>query len=150
MTVSGNGSTWHNTVDMIVGMNGTGTLNITDDGLVSVVGSLTIDSDGDGDSFVRMGTGGMLAVFGQGYTSITNFLALTEGTDAIQYCDGTDWSNISGAVAGTDYRLEYINDGDLNGFTMLTVFAAVPEPSSVVMILVGIGALLVVRRRSIK
>jgi T5SS/PEP-CTERM-associated repeat protein len=147
VTVDGADSTWMNSDDLLVGSRGNATLNITDGGLVSVVGELMIDYDGDGDSFVNMATGGMLALEGDADDSIGQFLGLVGGTDAIRYWDGGAWAHISGATAGSDYTLEYLTDGQLSGFTMLTVMTAVPEPSTIVLILVGLGALLVVRRR---
>jgi T5SS/PEP-CTERM-associated repeat protein len=147
VTVDGTGSTWTNGRKLTVGDSGSGVLTITDSGLVSVVGQLMIDYDGDGDSFVNMGTGGMLALEGEADDSIGQFLGLVGGTDAIRYWDGGAWSHISGAMAGTDYTLEYLTGGELDGFTMLTVMTAVPEPSTIALILLGIGALLVVRRR---
>jgi T5SS/PEP-CTERM-associated repeat protein len=146
VTVEGTGSTWTNGLKLTVGRYGDGTLNITDSGLVSVVGQLLIDKDGDGDSFVNMATGGMLALRGEADESIGQFLGLVAGTDAIRYWDGASWAHISGATAGSDYTLEYLTGGELTGFTMLTV-GAVPEPSTIVMILVGLGTLLAVRRR---
>jgi fibronectin-binding autotransporter adhesin len=147
VNVDGVGSTLTNYDRLNVGKKGSGTLNITGGGLVSVVGQFMIDDNGDGDSFVNMATGGMLALEGEADESIGQFLGLVQGTDAIRYWDGGAWAHISGATAGSDYTLEYLTGGELTGFTKLTVMTAVPEPSSVVLILVGIGALLVVRRR---
>ncbi len=150
VTVDGAGSTWTNSDLLRVGFWGKGTLTITDGGLVSVGSTLTIDYNGDGDSFINMSTGGMLALFGEtdASGSIDEFLELVEGTDAIQYWDGLDWARITGATYGEDYSLEYLSVGDLAGYTMLTVgVVPVPEPGAVALILIGLGTLIVVRRR---
>ncbi|MBN2294133.1 MAG: PEP-CTERM sorting domain-containing protein [Pirellulales bacterium] len=130
VTVNGLCSTWSISYDLYVGNQGSGMLNITNDGLVSVANTLTIDTNADGDSFINMSTGGMLALHGQAGGSIAEFLELVEGTDAIRYWDYSisDWANILGATQGQDYLLEYMSGGDLAGYTVLTVMA-VPEPS---------------------
>jgi len=130
-TVSGAGSTWTNSGYLYVGDDGPGTLTITRGGLVSVAGELTIDYDGNGDSFINMVSGGMLAVYGRGDDSLTDFLGLIDGTDAIRYWDVdiSDWAHITDATYGEDYTLDYLNEGELSGHTLLTV-TAVPEPST--------------------
>ncbi|NLE37191.1 MAG: PEP-CTERM sorting domain-containing protein, partial [Pirellulaceae bacterium] len=129
VTVDGVDSTWTNNANLYVGSSGSGTLNITNGGLVSVKGTLTIDSNGDGDSFINMATGGMLALFGNAGDSLTSFLALVNGTDAIRYWDDSisAWANIMGATHGDDYTLAYLAGGALNGYTLLTV-GTVPPP----------------------
>ena len=121
-------------------------MNITDGGLVSVRRSLTIDHNGDGDSFVNMSSGGMLALKGNADNSLTAFLGLINGSDAIRYWDDSisDWDNITNATYGDDYTLEYLSTGNLAGYTMLTV-TAVPEPAT--MGLLGLGGLLLLIRR---
>jgi T5SS/PEP-CTERM-associated repeat protein len=133
---------------LYVGLNGSGTLTITDGGMVSAVGGLMVGRYSEGDSSINMATGGMLAIQGQNIfiSSITDFFDRIGGTDDIRYWDGAAWAHISGATAGTDYTLEYLTEGELAGFTMLTV-GVVPEPSAVVMILVGLASLFIVRRR---
>ncbi len=130
VTVSGSGSTWANNDDLyygdlFVGLSGSGTLNITDGGLVRVAGTLTIDYYSGDDSFVNTSTGGMLALRGYADDSLTDFLDLIDGTDAIRYWDESiiDWADITGATPGTDYTLAYIGDAgsDLYGYTVLTV-----------------------------
>ena len=90
-----------------------------------VAGGLTIDDDGDGDSFINMGSGGMLALYGDADDSLGDFLGLVSGTDAIRYWDESVWGwvDITGAADGVDYTLSYEVGGDLDGYTVLTVTA---------------------------
>jgi len=143
VTVDGAGSTWKNTSSLYVGYSGGGTLSITNGGLVSVVGVLTIDIDLDGDGVVNMASGGMLALYGEADGSLVEFQGLIDGTDAIRYWDDSisDWADISGATRESDYTLVYMADGDLAGYTMLTV----PEPATVTIL--ALGGLLALRRR---
>ena len=122
VTVDGTGSTLANK-GLIVGHFGNGTLNITGGGLVSVAGTLYIDDNHRGDSFINMATGGMLALFGEGDETLAQFMGLIAGTDAIRYWDESiaGWADITGATRAKDYTLEYLTDGDLAGYTMLTV-----------------------------
>ena len=143
VTVDGTGSTWTNSNNFIVGYWGSGVLNITGGGLLSVGETLTIDNDEDGNGFINMGTGGMLALYGDADDSLTDFLNLIDGTDAIRYWDdsASDWADITGATYGEDYTLSYLTEGDLVGYTMLTV----PEPAT--LSLLGVGGLLLIRRK---
>ena len=122
-TVSGSGSNWINTGSLHVGELGMGTLEISDHGLVTVAGTLTIDSDLDGNAFVNMSTGGMLALLGDADDSLTDFLGLIDGTDAIRYWDDSlsSWVDLTQATYGQDYTLSYLSQGDLAGYTQLTV-----------------------------
>ena len=140
VTVNGAGSTWTNSEDFFIGWEVEGTLDITDGGLVSVGGTLAIDDYyGNGNGFINMATGGMLALYGEADDSLFDFLALIDGTDAIRYWDDStlDWAAITGAACGADYTLAYLTAGDLTGYTMLTV-TAVPEPT--MLLLFGVGA----------
>ncbi len=143
VTVAGSDSTWTNNVTLRVGYRGDGTLNITDGGLVSVADTLTIDHNGGDDSFINMATGGKLALFGEADESLLDFIGLIDGTDAIRYWDSSiaGWANIAGATLGVDYTLEYLTQGDLAGYTMLTV----PEPATV--LLLGLGGLMLRRKK---
>ncbi len=127
--VDGVESTWTNSNTLIVGIEGSGTLNITDGGLVSVSGALRIDYDGDGDGFINMASGGMLALHGDADDSLVEFLGLVSGTDAINYWDYSisDWADITGATYGDDYTLSYLSEGALNGYTVLTL--SMPAPT---------------------
>ena len=128
VTVDGTGSTWTSNA-LYVGCNGSGSLDITDGGLVSVAETLIIDQNGDGDSFINMATGGMLALHGDAHNSLGDFLGLISGTDAIRYWDYSisDWADIAGATYDEDYTLSYLDEDDLAGYTVLT--ASTPEPT---------------------
>ena len=120
--VSGVGSIWENRYHLYVGKEGDGELNITNGGLTKAF-RLTIDSDEDGDSFINMSTGGMLALKGEADDSLAAFLDLVLGADAIRWWDTSihDWALLTTAELGTDYTLEYLTEGDLAGYTLLTV-----------------------------
>ncbi|MCX5653804.1 MAG: PEP-CTERM sorting domain-containing protein [Planctomycetota bacterium] len=143
VTVDGTGSTWTNNLNLYVSYSGDGTLNIIGGGLVSVGDTLTIDEDGDGDGFINMSTGGMLALFGDADDSLGDFLNLVDGTDAIRYWndDISGWDRLTNATLGVDYQLAYLTAGDLAGYTLLTV----PEPATLG--LLAFGGLAMTRRR---
>jgi T5SS/PEP-CTERM-associated repeat protein len=124
--VTGVDSKWTNTNQLYVGNSGSGTLNIMSGAFVSVFGALRIDTDLNNDSFVNMATGGMLALKGNVDNSLTQFLGIVQGTDAIRYWNHSllQWSPLTSATIGTDYTLSYITTGDLNGYTLLTVGSA--------------------------
>ncbi len=132
-----------------IGREGQGILNITDGGLACFQAFLTIDEDGDGDSFIDMATGGMLALGGDLGDSLHDFLGRIEGTKAIRYWDESSlsWADITDASYDDDYTLTYMADGDLSGYTVLTVTTPVPEPSSFVGLLGLCLAGLLARRR---
>ncbi|MBN2022265.1 MAG: PEP-CTERM sorting domain-containing protein [Pirellulales bacterium] len=130
VTVDGTGSTWTTSKDLHVGCAGSGTLSITNGGLVSVAKTLTIDDYADGNSYINMASGGMLALKGNADHSLGAFLNLVSGTDAIRYWDDAvmDWALLAGATAGEDYSLGYLTEGDLAGYTVLTVWTPQPPP----------------------
>ena len=143
VVVDGAGSALVGQQHLRVGWDGPGTLSIAHQGLVQVAGTLTIDESLDGDSFLDMTAGGKLALFGEADASLSEFLGLVEGTDAIRYWGGSDWAPITDAVPGADYTLQYIQDGgDLDGYTVLTV----PEPATAGLLTLG-GLVLLARRR---
>lgn len=153
VTVSGIDSTLVNEI-FRVGYEGTGELNILFGGLVSIKESLVIDPDGDGNSFVNIKGGGMLALSGDVDESLDEFLGLVEGTDAIRYWDELNhaWAALSTATMGEDYTLEYLTEGDLTGYTVLTV-GTVPEPGTLGLIFSGLvmmGILPAIRKRGTK
>ena len=90
-----------------------------------------------------MATGGVLALNGRADGSLTDFLGLVDGTDAIRYWDESisGWADITGATYGQDYTLNYITEGDLAGYTALII----PEPATLA--LLGFGGLLIHRKK---
>ena len=124
VTVDGTGSEWINIVLVVGGYGSSGVLNITNGGLV-VTQMLYIDTYTNGDGFINMATGGMLALYDEidASSSLAEFLGLIDGTDAIRYWDYAlgDWAEITGGTLGEDYTLSYLTEGDLTGYTMLTV-----------------------------
>ena len=160
VTVSGPGSRWNNqTLLLGVYLNftpcsgGNATMNIIDGGLVCVADKLYIDTF-ENNQFINMTGGGMLAIAGDADDSLTDFFGLIEGGNTIRWWDdsiGTDgdWAMLTTATCGKDYTLEYITEGDLAGYTLLTV-ATVPEPGTIASIrtlLCAVGAGFAVRKR---
>jgi T5SS/PEP-CTERM-associated repeat protein len=151
VAVSGIGAVWTSKGDLSVGSQGRATLSISDGALVDVRQALTIDFNGDGDSFINMSTGGMLALYGDAYESLPQFLNRINGTDAIRYWDDSihGWAPITAGTPGSDYTLLYIDDAGsrLNGYTLLTV-GTVPEPSSAALLAgMAVTGVFCVRRR---
>jgi len=132
VTVSGAGSTWTNAERLNVGFLGHGVLNITDGGLVSVAGGLAIDLYDRWNSLITMATGGRLALRGDADDSLADFLGLIGGADDIRYWDDSilDWADITGATPGEDYTLTRLTEGDLAGYSVLTVGRFVGAPLS--------------------
>ena len=141
--VDGPDSIFSNSGNLIVGRDGTGKLVISNGGLVSVTGILTIDFHCEGNSFINMSTGGMLALHGNVDDSLTSFLELISGSDAIRFWDDSTekWTDITCATYGEDYTLDYITEGDLAGYTVLTV-TAIPEPATILVMSIGLAGLL--------
>jgi T5SS/PEP-CTERM-associated repeat protein len=137
VTVDGPGSTWTNGGDLYA----YGTLNITNGGRVIVAGTLTTYENG----FINLAGGGMLALYGTADESLVDFLLIVGGTDAIRYWDDSisDWADITGATYGQDYTLSFLTEGDLAGYTMLTV----PEPAALSLLILG-SVTMIRRRRS--
>ena len=91
-------------------------------------GTLTIDLNGVGNSFVNMATGGKLALWGNADSSLAQFLGLVAGTDAIRYWSASlaRWTPLTAAGLGSQYTLQYQTAGELTGYTLLTVLASGP------------------------
>ena len=85
------------------------------EGLVCVDETLTIDNNVDGDSFINIASGGMLALAGDADGSLVAFYDLIEGTDAIRWWDDSinNWALLTTAKRNVDYLLEYQTEGDL-------------------------------------
>ena len=151
VTVDGPGSTWTNSRELYVGDKGAGTLTITNGGLVTVSNRLVIDRDLNGDGWINMSTGGMLALGGQADASLDAFLDLIGGTDAVNYWDAglNDWADITLGTRGPDYSLTYWDTGDLAGFTVLKVGGETPStvPAPSALLLASTGLILVRRWR---
>ncbi len=130
VNVSGAGSQWINSSYLVVGRSGVGTLTIENDGLVRVGGNLSIEEITAGSS-IDMASGGMLALLGNLDSSLDLFLDEITGRGSIRYWDNSvsDWADITGATEGVDYNLA-LGSGDLAGYTVLTVFATIPEPAT--------------------
>ncbi len=139
--VIGKGSYWQNSGDLYVGNYGSGVLTISHGGLAIVGGSLLINLIEDGNSFINMSQGGMLALVGDADGSLSEFFDLIYGTDAINYWDDSlgDWAPLAHASYGVEYSLEYQSSGSLAGYTLLTV-GTIPEPSAIVMVLLSMVA----------
>ena len=144
VTVDGAGSTWTNKLNLYVSgySIGVGMLEITNGGLVSVAETL-FTSYGD---YINMATGGMLALHGQADESLGDFMDLISGADVIRYWDdsASNWADITDATYGVNYTLSYLTEGDLDGYTMLTV-TTIPEPTTI--LLLGLGGLMLRRKK---
>jgi T5SS/PEP-CTERM-associated repeat protein len=152
VTVDGAGSRWTSEGRIIVGSQGQGVLEITHGGLVRA-DSLSIDLNGDGDSYIAMATGGMLAIRGHGDDSLAAFLGLIGGTDDIRYWDDSisDWASLLEATYGVDYTLKYVTMGYSFGYTILTVgtdMDTIPEPA--VLSLLALGSIVILYRKRSK
>jgi T5SS/PEP-CTERM-associated repeat protein len=122
VTLNGDDSTWTTLDDLYVGKYGSGLLTISNGALVRVGGTLSIDIDHDHNSSIHLLSGGKLAIKGKADNSISEFLGLIEGTDAICYFDSStaQWINIVQATNKKNYTLTYFSGGELSGYTMLT------------------------------
>ncbi len=149
VNVAGEGSVLE-TDDLLVGFLGDGSLNIEDGGMVSCSSQMRIRHEDGKSGAVNMASGGMLAIHGEGANSLSEFFSLIGGTDNgnIHYWKDSlsDWAPITDAVRGEDYALTYLAEGDLVGYTMLTVGGEVPEPAT--MSLLTLGGLTLLRRRT--
>ena len=110
-TVTGTGSTWINSDSLGIGgspdgtdPNGDGVVNIRDGGMVASFFTIHIDPG----SAINIKSGGMLAKRAppKEYT-LTDFLIRIDGSDAINYWNGSEWSDITNATLGVDYAFDY-------------------------------------------
>lgn len=133
VVVHGHESEWIVGGDLTLGGADDGTIYITGGGLVSVAQVLETKPKPHprigGDGVVNLATGGMLALAGNAEISLDEFLDLVEGSDTIRYWDNgaSDWVDITEGINGEDYTLEYLADGDLAGYTLLTAIGLGPK-----------------------
>ncbi len=158
-SIDGIGSTWTITNYLHVGSEGSGTLNITGGGRVTVgIGSspgFEIDRNGGGDSFVNMATGGKLRLRDENWqqgNDLNDFLALVGGSGTIRFWNSDllnpGWDNIANATEGVDYTLDHEDwpEPDGRSFTTLTVSTPVPEPATLAILGLGVGGLMMRRK----
>ncbi|MCK4624708.1 MAG: PEP-CTERM sorting domain-containing protein, partial [Phycisphaerae bacterium] len=113
VTVDGNGSTWTNSGDLIVGCEGQGTLNITNGGVVSnttgyidSIGEVTVD--GNGSTWANT-YGLFVGLHGQGTLNITNGGAVSNSYGYI-----SSWSDSIGEVTVDGSGSTWANSGNLS------------------------------------
>lgn len=86
-----------------------------------------------GDSWLRMSSGGQIAISDRQYNSLEELFSLGNGGISPVYWRGGEWAPLTEAVRGVDYTLEYATSGELANATVLTVLA-VPEPTSALLL----------------
>jgi T5SS/PEP-CTERM-associated repeat protein len=136
--VKGDGSEWANTNMLNIGYNGNGKLGVSGGGMASCgfsyigystgsTGLVTVDGTDstwtiDGDGFINMASGGVLAVNGWNGGTPGGFLEIVRGANAIRYWNHAagEWVGIFTATHGRQYTLTQ-GTGDLAGYTLLTV-----------------------------
>ena len=117
---------------------GLGIVNISNGGLVRASGvGIWVDKNGDpvslewrepNDSHISMSGNAQLAIWGDATQPLedehplSSFLDLIIGNDDLRYWnyDTANWANITSAEV-SDYTLEYKTEGELEGYTVLTV-----------------------------
>jgi T5SS/PEP-CTERM-associated repeat protein len=116
------------------------TLTIEDGGLV-MVPALLYGMTSTGKGYVRMGSGGILAILGT--KTLSEMATVGSGSGAFEYNpsgDGTSWVtlNTTNATLGTDYTLTtyseetFISGMDVNGYTVLTMAGgSTPAPFAI-------------------
>jgi len=155
--VTGQGSAWINQDILWVGNQGSNnTLTIENEALVKVgdaIGeTISFSIDGGTNNYLRL-DGGYIALFGNQITEINDMIV--EGF--IQLWDGSAWvtatladveiTEYTNDAAGEAAALEATGYSGLGGYTVATA-QAVPEPTTTVLIALGLGAFALCRRRS--
>ncbi len=126
VVVDGNSSTWTLNQGLRMGYAGKATMEIKNEGLVSIGSVYGLRIYGSStDNFINMKTGGRLALEGAAADSLEDFLNLISGSDAINYWNDANstWDSITEATRDIEYTLEYQKEGELKGYTILTVYA---------------------------
>ncbi len=153
VTVEGSGSSWDTSL-LEIGWSATNAnaiLSIADGGLVLST-NLYISAAAT-NAVIEMGAGGMLALLGDGSASIAAFLGLLQNrvdaetntvftTDNIDYWNGVIFADLSGAALGDDVSLVHHTSGDLDGYTLLTVFTNVLEVGDLSLTIDGADAII--------
>jgi len=147
-TISGNGSQWNNSSDLLVGIYGTGILNINTGGAVNnTIGYLGYSSGADGTATIsgsgsqwnnsselfvgRLGTGNLNINIGGSVSNTDGVLGLVSGTSGTATISGSgsQWNNsgnlyVGGSItdAGGNGDVTIANGGALNVAGLLQVW----------------------------
>ena len=139
--ITGAGSKAETVARINVSRNESGSTLTIDDGGLAVATDVVLGRDGGSNNLLRMGQGGILAIFGTDKNATGDFWS-TNGTgtgNIMQYNpsgDGTTWLNITLGDAGVDYTIAN-GSGDLAGYSVLTMTSAVPEPGTISLLAIG-------------
>lgn len=149
-TLTGTGTKWMCSTNMVIGKNGIGELLVEDGALLQTIDLLMGNYVGS-SGLLKIQTGGMVALSdhgGSSATTLSGFLdritSYSASTMAVEYYDeGTSsWDDINNATLGVDYTLQS-GTGDLAGYTVLT---AIPEPATALLLL-GLSPVMLKRYR---
>ena len=152
-TITGVGSKWVSSGPQhYVGYStGFGGQYILDGGLLQVTQVNALDAD---VGYVYMDTHGQLALKGTAATmDLNGFLDLT-GDETVangqhyRYYNGVTYTSLLNGAQDTDYTIE-AGTGDLSGYTVLSVPAPVPAPSTITLLVISCITMLFFRHRLI-
>lgn len=155
VTVTGQGSVWRNDGSLNIGFGGSdNTLTIEDGGLVTVEdgywGTLNLSLDGGTDNFLRLDSG-YIALLGDETAHISDLIG--DGYIQLWNDDLSEWVTVTNTAAFDFVYFEtneaaeaFSGYANLGGYTILTG-QAVPEPGTFVLVGLGLGAFLLLRRR---
>ena len=135
-TIDGVGSMW--TTSWVDVRNGI--LDIKHGGLIRLDGRYPyFPFAADEGSYIRMASGGMLAYYGNNEASMESFCGFSSENPLLYWDENiSDWAPITDATRDVDYTLQYITEGDLAGYTLLTV-GTIPEPASGLIAITGLA-----------